>query len=376
MKVAFVSTNSNSTPPLAYGGESYFWEIAKNVALNGHDVTLYATGGSETPPGGRLKLIGADSMFAQTFQPKGYEFIVQKSNKDIMVIKDYLNDFLEADIVHDCSHEHYVSKYLRDFCGKTNSINTLNGNCWIYPQPPFNMVVGSKTWLNNALNGFNGWEGTPYEKDYQNMWIGNKLKDARMIYWGTDTDFYCPSDYKKDDYILFFSRFHIMKGVMTAINLAKKMGFKLILAGSTDIADHIIYAKQAFEAIKGWRNIEFVNIPKDSRHHECKVELYRKARALLFPIQTAEPFGMVVTEALACGTPVIATKLGAMDEIIQDGITGYTVPLNGNFEQAIKDIDKIDPRNGVMDTRQRFDTKKLAKEYIKLYHKVIDGERW
>lgn len=377
MKIAIISTDSNPTPPIAYGSETYFWEIANNLGIMGHDVTLYAIGGSKTPHNGKLRLITSNTLEAQTYrQDSGIEAVLNDMLKDQEIIKDYENELLGFDIIHDCSNKHYVAEYMRDYYNKTNSVNTINGNWWLYPHNPFNIVVGSKKWKDNGLKGKTGWEETPFEAQYKGLMCG-RLKDARIIPWGIDTDFYCPSDYKKNDYYLWLSRFHPAKGTDVVINLAKKMGFKLVLAGSTQVGDHPRYAKMYLDMAKGVSNISFFDNPRDSQHHTRKRELYRHAKALIFPIQNHEPFGLVVVEALACGCPVIATNRGAMGEIIDDNKTGYLVDTYNldDWADKINKLDKIDLKECVAGAKQ-FDTKIITKQYLELYQRVIDGERW
>lgn len=373
MKISVVSTNTNPTPAPSYGGETYFWNIAEQLGLLGHDVTLYAIGGSKTPTNGKLNLIPSQLIDMDPYRSRGWDGAIEAVDNDRSIIKDYYNELNKADIIVDCSHSHYVSEYFRDYCGKTNSINVLNGYWWRNPREPFNIVVGCESWRNAGLKGLTGWEGTPYEKDY--IWRG-KLKDARVIPWGVDTSFYTPSDIK-DDYYLWLSRFHPSKGTDIVIALAKKLGFRLVLSGSTEVGDHVKYSQEYLKSIEGFKNIEFFHNPRDSKHHERKRELYRRARGLLFTVQYAEAFGLVPVEALACGCPVISTARGSMPEIIRDGKNGFLVNGFGEKEwaKAMGKLDKISPADCAHDA-ERFNTKIIAKSYLELLERVADGECW
>lgn len=375
MKISVVSMSTNPTPAPSYGCETYWWDISEQFAKLGHDVTLYAIGGSQTPTNGKLRLINSQLIDMDPFRKPGWEGMIDMVDNDRQVVKDYYDELNKSDIIVDCSHNHYVSEYFRDYHGKTNSVNLLNGYWWWNPRNPFNVVVGCESWRNAGLKGLTGWEGTEYEKGHG--YIG-KLKDARIVPWGVDTSFYKPDGYAQDDYYLWISRFHPSKGTDIVINLAKKLGFRLILAGSTEVGDHVKYSTEYLKSIEGYKNIEFFHNPRDSKHHERKRELYRRARGFLFPVRYAEAFGLVVVEALACGCPVIATNRGSIPDILIEGKTGFIV---NDFEEktwkdAMDKINKINPMDCVNDVDERWNVEYNALVYLELFERVINGERW
>jgi glycosyltransferase involved in cell wall biosynthesis len=354
MKVGFISTYSNATPPLFYGGECYFWEIAKGIAEKGHEVHLFAAGGSLTPPGGYLHLIRGS---------KGGMLICQI---EYDLVKDYKDLLLSMDIIHDCSLEKRTSEQLRYLYGYKPIINTINGTTYIIPRPPFNVVTGSKFWQQDA-------------KDVGGL-------ETEMIYWGTDTKFYTP-DYDKENYLLWLARFHPSKGLDQAIDLAEYLGFELKIAGSMQFADHAYYGRQYLDRIKGIKNIEYVDLPLDSTHHEAKKKLMQKAKAFLYPVQYKEAFGMVVTESMACGTPVIASPMGAMPELIDDQVNGFLCNSRREFATVISDRldyywDNKKHHNGFDLWRaarakaEQFDVSFAVDAYEKLYKDVVSGKEW
>lgn len=358
MRVAFITPYTNACPPFYYGGEMYFWGIIKNIAEMGHEIHLFAPAGSETPLNGRLYYIPSTAEGQINYQI------------EIDLYSQYKDLFMSMDIIHDCSLDHFVAGRLNIFDKKWNIINTINGHTYYMPRPtPFNVVTGSKWWQKDALE--------------------HGLK-TEMIYWAIDTNFYTP-DYKKEDYFLWIARFHPDKGLDLALDLAKYLGFKLKIAGSTLFKDHAEYGKKYLEMIKTIPNVEYVQLPMDSTHHIVKRELYRKAKAFLFPVKYNECFGMVAMEAMACGTPVIASNKGAMPELIQDGITGFVCEKESDYVDVItkklpdfenkknhhsKQYNKFDLSKNAREWSLNFDWKIAAKEYEKLYIDVANGKRW
>lgn len=373
MKIGFISTHTNATPPLGYGGEVFYANLVKGLAEKGHEVHLFATGGSDIPKGGKLHLI-----------PSAPEGQIQKWIEDWLVNK-YASILMDMDIVHDCSLDHVPAEKLRYLYGKKEIINTINGTTYYMPRPPFNVVTGSRFWQNDALS-----VGLPTE----------------MVYWGVDTEFYTPqikhnadSDvnmllpenweflYNKEDYLLWIARFHPSKGLEIALELAEVLGFKLKVAGSMQFKDHRFYGEKYLEIIEKLPNVEYVELPQDHRHHEAKRELMQKAMAFLYPVNYKECFGMVVAEAMACGTPVIATPNGAMPELIDDNTNGFICKTKREFSQAItkqlpyywenrKHHEGFDLWKNARKKAEQFDVSKSVDAYEKLYEKVIGGYSW
>lgn len=273
---------------------------------------------------------------------------------------------MDMDIIHDCSLSHVPAERLKNLYGKTNIINTINGATYQMPRPPFNVVTGSKFWQEDALK--------------------NGLK-TEMIYWGVDTEFYCPSDGEREDYYLWLARFHPSKGLDMALDIAEYTGIKLIVSGSMLYKDHQFYGLQYLQRIKGIKNVEYIPLPMDSKHHEFKRELYRKAKAYLYPANHDELFGLAVCEALACGTPVITCPKGAMPEIVQDGHNGLLCETKNDFFKAITErLPECERnkryRNGfnlwknARESALKFTWEKATFEYEKLYQRILEGNNW
>jgi glycosyltransferase involved in cell wall biosynthesis len=353
MKITLVSTYTTATPPLNYGGEIYYWHLANELGKRGHDVTLIGAGGSRTPHNGK-------TYFVQATKDGQIDY-----SKEDWIVHTYKDILMDSDIVHDCSLDHIVAEKLRHLYLKKEILNTINGHTYYMPRPPFNVVTGSKWWQEDAKkHGLN----------------------TEMVYWGVDTEFYTPEG-DKEDYLLWIARFHPDKGLDLALDLAEFLGFNLKVAGSLSFADHRTHGKKYLDRIAKIKNVEYVQLPLDSTHQVAKRELMRKAKAFLYPVQYQECFGMVVAEAMACGTPVIATKNGAMPELIDHEVNGFLCESKQDFTKVI--TERLDfftehkrYHNGFdiwEEARQKalqFDVRKSVDGYEKLYERVIKGETW
>jgi glycosyltransferase involved in cell wall biosynthesis len=345
MKIGLISTCSNQTPPLGYGGEIFYWGLADELGKRGHEVHLFAAGGSKTPPNGKLHLI------------KSGTFGIGERKLEEWIYKKYKDVLMEMDIIHDCSLSHIVAERLNFYDKKKNIVNTINGSVYHEPRPPFNVVTGSRWWQLDALR--------------------HGLK-TKMVYWGVDTDFYCPN-VEKEDYFLWIARFHPDKGLDVALDLAEYLGKKLKVAGSMQFVDHAHYGAKYLERIKSIPNVEYVELPRNSTHHEFKRDLYRKAKAFLYPVIYNECFGLVVAEAMACGTPVITTNMGAMPEIVQNG-SGYICETKYDFTKSIQKLeggfDGIIGGQGARQQSLNFTVAKSTDNYVKIYEEVMQGLEW
>lgn len=191
---------------------------------------------------------------------------------------------------------------------------------------------------------------------------------AGTVHHGMNSDLYTFSE-KSDGYLAFLGRISPEKRPDRAIMLAKRLGKKLKIAAKVDPADRAYFEDKIEPMMLGDPLIEFIGEIGD---HE-KSAFLGGAEALLFPIDWPEPFGLVMIEAMACGTPVIAYRCGSVPEVIDDGVTGFIVDNDNQAAEAIIRAAGLD-RNAV---RRRFDTRfsseAMARRYVALYERLCDG---
>ncbi|MBI2954020.1 MAG: glycosyltransferase, partial [Chloroflexi bacterium] len=186
------------------------------------------------------------------------------------------------------------------------------------------------------------------------------------IYNSIDVASY-PYSEAKDEYLLFLGRMSKDKGPHIAIQVAKKLGRKLIMAAKIGAEDVEHYRNVVKPMIDG-RLIEYVGEVDAS----TKKELCSKAAGLLFPIIWNEPFGLAPVEAMACGTPVVSFKNGAAPEIVVSGKTGFLVDDADEMVQAVRDLDKINPLDCRKHVVRNFDAPRLADDYLAAYQFILD----
>jgi glycosyltransferase involved in cell wall biosynthesis len=189
------------------------------------------------------------------------------------------------------------------------------------------------------------------------------LNVVDVVLHGIDTDNFIFRE-KPEDYLLFLGRFTDGKGVLQAIELAKRVGMRLILAAAEDE----YYREKVAPHVDGRRIVYH-----GEADYPTKVKLYGGARALLYPIQAREPFGLVLAEAMACGTPVAALDKGAVREIVDDGITGMVF---SDLEQMANDLGRVfdlDRRRVRRRAIERFGVERMVDGYLEVYRRIVDA---
>lgn len=303
----------------------------------GSEVTLFASSDSET----KAKLHG--------FPPSD----VLESDLPEVIRRHYTHSLIsqcygkaaEFDIIH--SHFSLLSSFYSHLV-KTPTVSSIHSPISAEMKPLLeqfknNRYISFSLSQRKQLPGLN--------------WVAN-------IYHGIDTNLFAYNE-EPEDYFLYIGRITEEKGIHYAIQAAKAAGVKLLIAGRS-YATEGYWHKHLEPHIDG-KNIRYVG----EANLERKIELYQNAKALLFPTQYDEVFGLVMIEAMSCGTPVIGWNNGAVPEVVQHGETGFVVSSVEEMTRAINDIDAIERKACRERVEKLFSVEKMVQGYLKVYERII-----
>jgi len=340
VRIAQVSPLYESVPPRLYGGTervvSYLTEELVNM---GHDVTLFASADSETS----ARLIGVCPSALRLSRD-----VIDPLAHHVLMLEKVIKHLREFDIIH--FHIDYIhfplirSKKLR-------SLTTLHGRLDIGDILPL-----YKEYREIPVVSISNEQRRPLP--FLN-WVGT-------VYHGIPEDLYKPV-YEKGQYLAFIGRMSPEKHPDLAIEIAKKTGIPLKMAAKVDDAN-----KEYFEAVvKPLLDTELVEFIGEIGEAE-KNEFLGNALAMLFPIDWPEPFGLVMIESMACGTPVLARRCGSVPEVMKDGVSGYIFDEVDEAVKLLDRIDQIDRRSVRRYFEQRFTAKRMARDYVELYNMQLE----
>src|SRR5579875_2084795 len=185
------------------------------------------------------------------------------------------------------------------------------------------------------------------------------------VYHGLPLDLHSFTE-QPGEYLAFLGRISPEKRVDRAIEIARRAGLKLKIAAKIDRADRAYYEKEIAHLFKD-PLVEYVG----EIGGRAKDEFLGNARALLFPIDWPEPFGLVMIEALACGTPVIAWRCGSVPEVIDDGVTGFIVDSLDEAVQAVSRVTSLSRRRCREVFEQRFSAARMTQDYVAIYERLV-----
>ncbi len=322
-------------PPKSYGGiEAVLALLGRELAGRGHKVTLVASGDS------RVEGVEVVGPFDRAQRDVWDDFHIEM----IHVLEGVAD--LEADIYHD----HSLMGALA-WCGlKYPLLHTMHGP-----------TTGKMGRLYRALG-----RNVPLVaiSRQQAKDLGAEVFD--VVYNSVDIDRYKPAE-SKGDYVAFLGRICYEKGPDDAIRAARKAGVPIKLAGKIAHAEEREFYSNVVEGLLG-KDAEYLGeIPE-----EAKPSFLAQARALLVPIRWPEPFGLVMAEAQACGTPVIAYPNGAAPELVEDGITGFLVDGVESMADAIVRSEKIDKDRCRQRAEAVFGPKRMAEETERVYLRLLE----
>ncbi len=341
MRIAQIAPIWERVPPRKYGGiEVVVFHLTEELIKRGHEVTLFATGDSIT----KARLISNYDT-----SPERVHLAHHNPMPDLIHIGKAFKHAEQFDVIH--NHTGWIGTVLGSLINKP-VLDTLHGN-FSEDNIPFYEAYKDAVFYNSISFG--------------QRRSGPDLNYVGNVYNAIDTGSY-QFRKNKGDYFININRICPDKGTDIAIDVARKAGVKLILTGKVDPGgkDELYYKEKVAPRIDG-RQI----IYKGEVLEEEKRALFRDARGFIFPLQWAEPFGLVMIEAMACGTPVIAFPFGSVPEIVENGKTGFVVSSFEQMVEAVNNIERIDPFDCRKRAVEKFSINKMVDEYEELYEKII-----
>ena len=343
MRIAEICPPWIAVPPKGYGGIEWVVALlADGLAEAGHDVTLFATGDSSTKA--RLEYVFERAPGSGTIND-----ITLDTTHTLFSLRDARERF---DVLH-------VHAPFSSLAGAVETgvptVHTLHGS-FVPEMKRLYSFVADRIWfvaISQAQKRFH-----------------EELRYGGVVYNGIDMSRYSMRE-DKEDFVLFLGRAAPEKGWRRAVDAAVAAGERLVSA--VKIADP--HEHEDWEA-----NIKPV-LPPDFEvlgeiTLEEKVDLLRRAKAVLFPIDWDEPFGLVMTEAMACGTPVIATPRGSVPEVVEEGVTGWIVPVEDYAAQAadrLRRLPEIDPKACRDRVQRLFSKEAMVAGYEAVFERATGG---
>jgi glycosyltransferase involved in cell wall biosynthesis len=347
VRIAMLSPPWIPVPPSGYGGIEWIVSLlCEELIARGHDVTLFATGDSKTSAD--LRYVFEVGPVTQMHHPLPYSMHVGAAYQHIAEEARAGRPF---DVVHD--HTAWLSLAFAPLI-PTPVVHTLHGAAIDAERDFFHFVRNNADFV--AISQYQ-------TRTFTRIQITDVVPNA------VDVQSY-PFSAEKDDYLLCLGRIARDKAQHLAIEVAKRAGMPLVLAGKIDAGDDRAYFDEMILPHVDGQSVRFEGEVPDDR----KRELFGHARAFVFPIQWDEPFGLVMIESMACGTPVVATPYGAVPEVVTDGVNGFIASSVDDMVEAVKKIETISPEVCRAVVEQRFAPSVMADGYEAVYRRVAGHE--
>ncbi len=339
MRIAQVAPLYERVPPQNYGGtERVVSYLTEELVRQGHEVTLFASGDSVTQ--------------ARLVAPCGRALRLDKNSVDplanhVLMLEMVFREAKSFDFIH--FHLDYLHFPLVRRCGRPNA-TTLHGRLDLPELPALyrefrEMPLISISNAQRRPLPWANWQGT--------------------VYHGLPVDLHSFQEHP-GDYLAFLGRISPEKRVDRAVEIARRAGLKLKVAAKIDRVDCAYFEKEIRHLFND-PLVEFVG----EIGGRAKDEFLGNARALLFPIDWPEPFGLVMIESLACGTPVIAWRHGSVPEVIDDGVTGFIVDSLDEAVRAVERVASLSRRRCREVFQQRFSAERMARDYLTIYERLL-----
>jgi glycosyltransferase involved in cell wall biosynthesis len=337
VKIAEIAPPWIAVPPPGYGGIEWVVSlVADGLVARGHDVTLFASGGSTTT-----------AKLSSVFDPAPGPSTIGNTYLEVVHAFAAYERAHEFDVIHD--HSGMVGLALGARAGLP-VVHTIHGPLYDDALRWYRMV-GARASLVSISDSQR--EPAP------------DLPFAGRVYNGIPMERY-PFRKDKEDFLLFVGRVNREKGPEVAVEVARRTGARLVMA---------IAMKEPFE-FEYWREHVEPRLTGDEEilgevSMETKADLMARARCVLMPIQWPEPFGLVMAEANACGTPVLAFRRGAAPEVVADGETGFVVDTVEEMCAALGRLDEIDAAACRARVERLFSAEVMTRGYEEVFERVL-----
>lgn len=341
MRIAQIAPLHESVPPKFYGGtERVVSWLTEELVRRGHEVTLFASGDSQTQARlipFREQALRLDKNAIDTVAPH------------ILMVEKAFQMADQFDLIH--GHIDYYPYALARRHPQVAFVATLHGRLDIPElQPLYNEFKDIPVIsISNA-------QRTPLP---QARWVGT-------VYHGLPLALH-PFYAEPGDYLAFLGRVSPEKGLDTAIEIATQVGMPLKVSIKIDPVDRPYYESYIYPMIRDNPNVELI----EEISEQEKSELLGKAYAVLFPIRWPEPFGLVMIESMACGTPVIATRFGSVPEVMVDGETGFIVNSVAEAVAAVAKVGSLSRQRVRQVFEERFSVARMVDAYEAIYRQLV-----
>lgn len=345
MRIAQVAPLYERVPPRLYGGtERVVYALTEELVRRGHDVTLFAT---------------ADSLTSARLAPMAEAGIRLAGIKEplplhVAMLEEVYAQADQFDIIH--SHVDVLGfPFAR--ASAVPTVSTMHGRLDL---PEYRRVLSR--FSEQHLVSISHSQRKPV-RDLPLNWVGTVYNGIRLEHFPFRDE---PED---PPYLVFLGRISPEKGPIEAVKVARAVGLPLKVAAKIDPAD-ADWADEHFLPILEGGGVEFLGEVDEP----TKAALLGGALATLFPIQWPEPFGIVMTESLACGTPVIALRGGSVEEVLVDGVTGFICDSLEEMAEAVSQVERIDRRACRAHVEAKFSAAAMADGYEAIYERVLATE--
>jgi glycosyltransferase involved in cell wall biosynthesis len=345
VRIAQVAPLYESVPPKLYGGtERVVSFLTEELVAQGHDVTLYASGDSVTSA--RLEAACPSALRLATDcvdQLAHHVLMVERVARDAQAGRYDLVHF-HCDYLHFPVSRRAIPVHLTTLHGRLDLPDLRPLYREFDDAPLVSVSDAQRRPLPDA-----GWRGT--------------------VHHGLPLDL-LPFRREPSGYLAFLGRISPEKGADRAIEIARRAGLPLRLAAKVDRVDRDYFRERIRPLLEG-PGVEFVGELGDAD----KADFLGGARALLFPIDWPEPFGLVMIEAMACGTPVVAFDRGAVPEVIEDGVNGFRVEDVAGAVGAVARLGELSRARCRARFEERFGAPRMARDYVALYRRLVEAPR-